>query len=184
MRTFIAIELPDAVKDALRSLIDRLGRSRAHASWTKPERMHLTLRFLGDVPDEDIRRLAGFLTSRYAGGDTFELRVQGVGAFPNARKPSVVWAGVTPLEGALARVQAIAEDGARSIGLKPEKRPFRPHLTLARVRDVRQAGDLPKRLGAERDFEAGSFSVSSVSLFSSELTRSGPIYERIEEFRF
>jgi 2'-5' RNA ligase len=96
----------------------------------------------------------------------------------------VIWAGVAPLQGALAQAQTIAEKGARAIGLKPEKRAFRPHLTLARIRDVRQTGDLPERLSAERDFEAGSFSVSSVSLFYSELTRSGPIYQRIQEFQF
>ncbi len=184
MRAFVAIELPDSIKDRLRSLTDRLRRSHARASWVKAERIHLTLRFMGDVPEEDADRLRGLLAGRYAGLDGFELRVRGLGAFPNARKPSVVWAGVTPLEGALERGQAIAEEGARAIGLKPEKRRFRPHLTLARIRDVRQTGDLPRRLGIERDFDAGSFSVSSVSLFSSELTRSGPIYERIEEFRF
>jgi len=184
MRTFIAIELPGGVEDALQALSGRLRRSGVRATWVKRGRMHLTLRFLGEVSDDRLARLREVLARRYRGLAHFTLQVSGTGAFPNARKPSVVWAGAGPLGGGLAEAQAIAEEAARGIGLRAEKRPFHPHLTIARIKDPDRAGSLVPLLVQERDFDGGSISVSSVSLFSSQLTPNGPIYDRLQEFAF
>lgn len=183
MRAFIAIELPVPVKEALEALINRLRQSGAKASWVKPGNIHLTLRFLGELPETDVNRLGERLALAYQGVSPFELSVAGVGAFPNLRKPSVVWTGVAPLEGPLARAQAIAENAAVEIGLPPEQKPFRPHLTVARIRDARRLGDLRARLAREQGFQGGAFQVDSVSLFSSQLTPQGPIHRQVREFR-
>ena len=184
MRTFIAIELNDAVREALWALSLRLQQSGVRASWAKPRSMHLTLRFLGEIPVEDVGRIGDLLAPRYAGTEPFSLRVAEAGAFPNARKPSVVWAGVGPLEGHLAQVQSTAEEAARAIGLAAEKRRYRPHLTIARIRDAAKASKLAPVLAREGAFDGGSFSVGSVSLFSSELGPGGAVYERLREFSF
>lgn len=184
MRTFIAIELPDAVRDALADLSSRLRKSGLRASWVRPDRMHLTLRFLGEVDIGQADRLRALLAHAYQPFEPFSLHVGRVGAFPNPRKPAILWAGVDPLEGSLSQVQAMAEESARSIGIPPETKPFHPHLTLARVKDRRNAPKLLPYIEREQDFDGGSFSVRSVALFSSRLTPKGPIYQRLQEFPF
>ncbi|HEO70112.1 MAG TPA: RNA 2',3'-cyclic phosphodiesterase [Candidatus Hydrogenedentes bacterium] len=184
MRAFIAITLPEEVKESLAGLSSRLQTSRAKATWVRPERMHLTLRFLGDVSERQVEQLIARLAPAYEGRAPFELAVAGVGVFPNVRKPSVVWAGITPLEGGLAQTQHIAEEAATGIGLPPETRPFHPHLTLARIRHPHRLGTLAEWLAREAKFSGHAFVVSAVSLFSSELTRKGPIYQQLGEFRF
>ena len=94
VRAFVAIELPEAVSDALGALAGRLRKSRVRASWVQPGNIHLTLRFCGDVAVPDAESLGRFLADRYAGREPFPLEVKGVGCFPNARRPKVVWAGV------------------------------------------------------------------------------------------
>jgi 2'-5' RNA ligase len=181
---FVAIEVPEAVRQAVWALSNRLHKSGVRASWVKPEAMHLTLRFLGEVSAEDAERLGQFLAESYQDNSSFTLFVRGTGAFPNIRHPSVVWAGLEPLEGALAHVQQVAEDAAQRLGLAPERKRFHPHLTLARIRDAREAQALTPYLAREKDFELEAFAATGVTLFLSQLTPSGPIYSRLREFPF
>ncbi len=181
VRAFIAIELPDTIKEALGDLSQRLRPCGVRASWVKPERMHLTLRFLGEVSENDAERVGDFLEAAYRDLKPFEVTVAGVGAFPNLRRPSVVWVGVEPVRGSLARAQSVAEEAACHIGLPREKRAFRAHLTLARIKEERKADALTTLLEHERSFAGGSFSVRSVSLFGSRLTPKGPIYRHLRK---
>ncbi|MBN2307849.1 MAG: RNA 2',3'-cyclic phosphodiesterase [Candidatus Hydrogenedentes bacterium] len=184
MRTFIAIELPDTARQALAKLSRRLQACPMRASWAKPENMHLTLRFLGDIEEPDVDTIREILAAAYAGAESFDLDVRGTGVFPNASKPSVVWAGVVPIEGPLKRVQAAAEEAACAIGLKPERRRFHPHVTLARIKEPARSGSLAALLVREQAFDGGSFSVGSVSLFSSRLDAGGAVHTRLQEFAF
>jgi 2'-5' RNA ligase len=184
VRTFIAIELPEEVRSAIGALSTRLRAADARATWVRPENVHLTLRFLGDLDGERIGTISGILAGAYKGMTPFTLCVRGTGVFPNPRRPSVVWAGVETLEGGLAQAQLAAESAARAIGLPPEEKRFHPHLTLARIRDGRAAGPLIEALEREQGFDGGEFTVRSVSLFSSRLTPHGSIYSRVQEFVF
>lgn len=182
MRAFIAIELPGDVKAALEALSGRLRGCGAKASWVRPGNMHLTLRFLGDIDSDTVHALAARLQPAYAALPAFTMHVAGVGAFPNTRKPAVAWAGAGPIEGGLAEAQRAAEAAAVAVGLTPDAKAFRPHLTVARIRDKRRIGSLPQALEREEDFHGGAFDVTHVSLFSSELRPQGPWYRRLEEF--
>ncbi|MCL4217815.1 MAG: RNA 2',3'-cyclic phosphodiesterase [Candidatus Hydrogenedentes bacterium] len=183
MRAFLAIELPDALKTRLVEVAKRLGSSRAPVLWTRPGNMHLTLRFLGDVSDEQGRQLSDYLAGEYNGFERFQLNIAGIGVFPNPRAPRIIWAGVYCSDASLERVQHIAEQGAQRIGLKPEKRAFRPHLTIGRVRQSRKTGsDFRRLLDLEHDFDGGRIDVLEVSLFSSELKPSGAEHTRIACF--
>ncbi len=182
MRTFIAIQLPEEIKEVLEELSGRLRKSGARANWVNPANVHLTLRFLGEISPEQVERIADLLAEGYSGTARFEVRVAGVGAFPNSHRPAVIWAGVGPLEGGLGRVQAVAEQAACAIGLAPEKRPFHPHLTLARIKDPQQGKRLIPYLEREESSYGGAFIVSGVSLFSSTLRPQGPLYQCLREF--
>jgi 2'-5' RNA ligase len=184
MRTFIAIELPDAVHAALEDLKSGLRDAGVRASWVKGGNIHLTLRFLGDIDEDQAARIVDVLGREYAPVRPFVLQVRGVGAFPNARRPSVLWAGCEPAEGALERVQQSAETAARAVGLAPEAKAFRPHLTIGRVKDWRAAGPVSDALDRAKDFEAGEFETAGVALFRSRLMSSGAVHERLREFRF
>lgn len=184
LRTFLAIELPEPVKEALGGLSRRVRAPGDGASWVRTDNIHLTLRFLGDVDAGQRERLILFLANAYATTASFPVHVQGIGAFPNMRRPSVVWVGVTPSDGPLSLVQLATENAARTIGLSPENKAFHPHLTLARIREPRGAEPLVARLETERGFDAGEFTVRGVSLFSSQLTPKGAVYTRLREFTF
>jgi len=184
MRCFLAIELPVEISDRLAQLGARLRRCPVRATWVRAEHMHLTLRFLGETDDDACGAVVAHLRACMRGVAVFELHVQGAGAFPNARRPSVVWAGAGPLTGALETVQARCEEAARLAGLAPESKPFHPHITLARVKDRQPSPELTHAIERERAFTAGEFVVRGVSLFSSELTPRGPVYTRHEEFSF
>ena len=184
MRSFIAIELPLSVLESVAALRDRLRKSNVAASWVRDDNLHLTLRFLGDVSEPDLARLSEYLGERSAACAPLRLCVCGVGAFPNQRRPAVVWVGVETLSGDLIAVQAHTETAARNIGLPPEPKPFHPHITLARIRDARRLGTLPAELDAAQSFLAGEFDVPHMALFSSTLTPRGPIYRCLREFKF
>lgn len=184
MRTFIAIEVPEGVRRSLATLVERLRSSEARLTWVKPEAMHLTLRFLGEIDGDRVERLRALLSEGYADAAAFDLAVRGLGAFPNPRRPSVLWAGVEPVDGPLARVREIAERAAQAIGLAAENRAFHPHLTLARVKDPAEADRVRPFWERERDFEAGTFTAGGVTLFSSRLTPRGPVYTVVQEFQF
>jgi len=184
MRTFIAVELPEQTKQELQGMAEELRRAGVHAAWVRPDRIHLTLRFLGEIEEEQARAVGEFLARECCGTNPFECALQGVGAFPNVRRPSVIWAGVGPFEGGLADTQRIAEHAAASIGLKPEKRPFCPHLTLGRIRRPEKADQLRHALEPLKRFRGREFCVDGVILFSSTLTPKGPIYERVRECNF
>lgn len=182
MRTFVAIELPEAVKGVVEALIRRLRGYGAQASWVRPENMHLTLRFFGDIADEQTARLAEILVESCREMPPFPLQIRGTGVFPNARKPSVAWVAAEPLDGGLVGLYNAAENAARAIGLPPDDKAFHPHVTLARIRDARTARSLVEALEREAAFDAGAFEVRGMTLFSSELAPKGPIYRVVREF--
>lgn len=182
MRAFIAIEVPESIRAQLGEIIARLRKTRVKASWVQPDRMHLTLRFLGEISSEHVETLSNTMTQACHEVEAFTLTCALLGAFPNLRRPAVVWAGVGPLDPDLARIQAATEAGALACGLPAESKRFHPHVTLARIRDPRNASTLVNAIESSTGFHAGAFEVSHVSLFSSELTPRGPIYTRIRDF--
>ena len=135
MRLFVAIELPDRVRGALAAAIDDLRSTvRGPFRWVGPDGIHLTLKFLGDVPETGVEALVTGLAGASLTVQPLELHLEGAGTFPPGRPPSVVWAG---LGGDLAALNALCdavEAAMAGAGMSAETRTFRPHLTLARVR--------------------------------------------------
>lgn len=141
----------------------------------KPEQLHLTMRFLGDTDEGSIDGLREMMVRSVDGVEPFRITFEGVGAFPNARRPRVVWIGLHGAE-PLVDIARHLEDGAVELGWKPERRGFRPHATVARIKHVRRLGRLSSLLDRWKDASFGSMEVRSIELKRSELTPKGAIY--------
>ncbi|HEX9241280.1 MAG TPA: RNA 2',3'-cyclic phosphodiesterase [Anaeromyxobacter sp.] len=187
-RLFVALELPDPVRRRLAALADELrrtaGRAGEEVRWVPPANVHLTLQFLGAVPEERVPAVEGALRDAAREARPLSLAVRGVGGFPNARRPRVLWAG---LEGDLAPLAAlVAALGARlaKLGYAPEERPFSPHLTLGRAREGRGAPGLAGALAGAAQEAPAPWRATEVVLFESHLSPRGPRYEAIARMAF
>lgn len=180
-RTFIAIELNQELQDSLRHLQDDLKRKVPPRSvrWVRPESIHLTLKFLGDVPSSRITSISQAVEAACQGFDVFTFELVGLGCFPNPRRPRVLWVGVREPTSVLASLQKAVEQELAEIGFEPENRPFRPHLTLGRVQRKASQSE-QKRLGelvATSDLgPLGGMVVSAVNVMRSQLRPEGAIY--------
>jgi 2'-5' RNA ligase len=179
-RAFVAVPVPPA--EALVALADALAAGPADLKVVDPTKHHLTLSFLGDVPDDATPRIAAALDAACAGQPAFALQLHGVGAFPNARRPRVVWAGARPEP----RMATLAERVRRALGdagFAQDDKPFKVHLTLARARA--QGGDAKAaafvQANAERPLPA--LPVHEVRLYRSTLGRGGSTYDVLHAAR-
>lgn len=179
MRTFIAIEIPEETKKAIAELQARLKDSGAEASWTRPEGIHLTLKFLGEVPKERIGEVRNALVQAAEGRSRFRLTVAGTGVFPNEKDPRVVWVGVSGELDKLMGLQIRVEEHMVRLGFQQEDRRFTPHLTLGRIKKLSSRGSWVHALEGVRGIALPGFEVAGLSLMKSELGRAGSVYTEI-----
>lgn len=182
MRAFIAIDLPETVRSALRREQAAVRAVCPDARWTRPEGIHLTLKFLGEITEAQVREVTEAL-ARPARIETFSVEVKGFGFFPDARRPRVLWAGVEASP-ALKQLAQEVEDSMQKLGFPREDRPFRPHLTLARFGNPRAQPALEDRLEEMRETLLGRFEVSEFFLFESKLSGAGAPVEYRKVARF
>ncbi len=178
MRLFVAINLPDALRRAAFDAAAPLRELAPRASWVPEARLHLTVKFLGERADADVARLADALMAVAAGHRAMPLRVAGAGAFPNLRRPRVVWIGVES-DPRLELLHHDVEEVLGTLGVELEGKPFRPHLTLGRLREAPGPDRLRAFARAARGlrFEGESL-VESLDLMQSVLGGAGgPRYE-------
>lgn len=176
LRAFVALEITDEIRAALGRLEKDLKKGEARVGWVAPERIHLTLAFLGDIFAAQLAGLAAALDAAAAGCPPFAFEVAGTGAFGPPASPRVVWAGVEEPTGALARIQALVAGAVTELGFRLEERPFHPHLTLGRVRGRAGAADLTSRLESFRSLRCGRVEVRRVLLMQSVLSSQGAEY--------
>jgi len=181
MRAFVAINLSAELRSRVAEVQERLRASRAGVKWVDPESVHFTLRFLGEIEPAEGEALAAALRPVATATSPFDFCLGGVGVFPNAGSPRVVWIGVTrgedELTGLAERVRAVTTE----LGLGADDKPFRSHLTLGRVRPGERGADLMPRVEAEAQTEVGAMRAAVVSLMESTLTPRGPIYRPVWE---
>jgi 2'-5' RNA ligase len=180
MRAFIAVELPESLREALRREQARFREVCPDATWTRPEGVHLTLKFLGEISSQQETQVKDAL-SRMERFEKFTVRAQGFGFFPGAKRPRVFWAGLDAPP-ALAKLAAQVESALAPLGFPPETRTFKPHLTLARFKIPKPVPNLEALL-AERDgAHLGTFEVSEFFLWESRLLPSGAEYHKAARF--
>jgi len=184
LRTFIAVELDQELRATLAGIQARLrGAVPPRAvRWAQPEGIHLTLKFLGDTPLDKVEQVKVALAQAAGQIPDFAITVGGVGCFPDARRPRVVWVGVQEPSGSLDRLWHAVESHVAPLGFPTEKRPFSPHLTLGRVQryasgaEVRDIGQAVAALSAEMAGVQDEMAVSSVAYIKSDLRPTGAVY--------
>jgi len=179
-RIFIAIKLPDEVIRKITAVSQYFQTQLPPEAlkWVETENLHLTLKFLGDIPEGSLANIEQILTQTVAGQKPFEISVESLGMYPHASQPRVIWLGVQGTK-PIIRLHTELEKALEGINLEKENRPFNPHLTLARVRQ-RTSREASHQIGQTlSEFKVGSlggFEVRQIYLIESQLTPQGPIY--------
>lgn len=179
MRLFVALNLPDAEKQRLSVILDTLRASPLPVRWVQPESLHLTLKFLGEVPDSKVDGIGAAIERAAHEIERFDLELAGFGTFPSRTRPRVFWIGVEP-HPELLRMQANVEDEIESLGYPREKRSFSPHLTLGRAKNEGARLDLVEvdRIAAAVVYKT-VIRVGAIDLMRSHLSPKGARYERV-----
>ena len=182
IRSFIAVDLEDeGLRRRLVSAQGLLSRTGADLKLVEEENIHVTLRFLDNVPRGDIDRIIGELSA--VKFKPFRAEIRGIGVFPNLSRPRVVWAGFRKGEKEFEELFQKIEPRLRGLGIRPDNNPFHPHLTLARVGSGKDRDRLVQQITALSDEPFGEILVDSFQLKKSTLTPRGPIYETLHSFR-
>jgi len=175
-RAFIAIAIPAINRAAIVEFQVRLAEQMHGLRWVAGESLHLTLAFLGDVPDENLAALNAEIAAAVAGFSPFAISARGLGAFPNPARAQTAWIGLET-GGPLLPLRAAVAEAAGKVGCPPSDDRFSPHVTIARVRHkTRQGVDLRGPIGQYAAWSGGTWNVSEVVTFRSDLTPKGPIY--------
>lgn len=175
IRAFIAVEINDAIRAELADIQNVLKKADGHVSWIRPQNIHCTLVFLGDIFQSAVDSVADALCQTATGLEPFEVEIAGLGYFGSARSPRIIWAGITGTA-PLMELQNNITAAVLRTGLKPDLKPFKPHLTIGRVRSNRNAAGLVRALEKNKDKSFGVLSVRQVVLMESRLASTGPIY--------
>ena len=175
MRTFIAIEIPAEIKTALSGLQIELRRAGADVSWTKPESIHLTLKFLGEIEEKLVNEIEMACVETAAEFQPFTLDLNGAGVFPNVRQPRVLWAGLSGEIEKAVEIQRRLDERLMTIGFDREEKPFRPHLTIGRVKSNRKTREL-LALADSYQLPRLAFDVKEIVVMKSELLQAGARY--------
>ena len=184
IRSFIAIPLGAELISRIEKIQRELKTLPADVKWVNPKSIHFTLKFLGNVEEGNIEKIAQGIQNGMRGFKPWPGAVKNMGAFPSLKSPRVVWIGIEDQGGQLVRLQNQIEKEMANLGFEEEKRAFSPHLTLGRVRSPRGKDELVKYLLDERERVFGEINVDRVILFKSELKPTGAVYTVLKEFSF
>jgi 2'-5' RNA ligase len=177
IRTFSAVDLYSGVKDRLTAIQKQLAEHSGNVKWVRLENLHLTLLFLGEVEQLDVVEICRVVQTRSRKHKPFMLEVQGLGAFPNSRRPKILWAGITDGVGILRKLHADLEEGLLELGCyRREDREYTPHLTLGRLNRDEGAEAWASVLAKHADWQGGTSPVDEVLVMASEMRRDGPEY--------
>ena len=183
-RAFIAIDLPESVKSFLSEAQEALKSYGFGVKWVRPQNIHLTLKFLGDTATADTDKIAEAMTLAARNCPIVSLTARGVGVFPNARRPRVIWAGLNGQVEALVNLQQTLNAHLADLGFATDTRGFKSHLTLGRVKGKIASDRMIAAIDKLKEFESELFETHEVVLFKSELRPSGAVYTKVQRVAF
>lgn len=181
-RIFIALKVEAG--ETLLNLISALksGMNKDVIKWTNPDNIHITLAFLGDTEEITIKAIGSMLNEKCKGSGEFELFIKGAGVFRNLKDPRIIWTGIDPSE-KLNHLNAIIMNGLNGLNIKLEDRPFKPHLTLGRIKHLNDSEKLKALIEQFQYSEIQLVPINEVILFESILLKSGPVYKPLAKFK-
>jgi RNA 2',3'-cyclic 3'-phosphodiesterase len=182
MRLFVALSIPAEVRANLSALIQKLRCADAHPRWVNPDNLHVTLKFIGEVSPQKVPAICHALATIQS-PDPLHLEFRDVGFFPNIRRPSVAWIGITSPP-AFALLAAEVNRVLAPLGIPREEKPFAPHLTIARFKENRIPPALSTEIEKWKDRGFGTFSAREIHLIESRLKSSGAQYTTLRSFPF
>jgi len=184
LRTFIAIELPQDIKDTIGRLQSKLKSSGADVKWVSPSNIHLTLKFLGEIDEKTRDGVSGVMKEIGASTPSFIIRLGALGAFPGLHSPRIIWVGLSHGHDQVESIVERLETGLEKYGVIKENKPFSSHITIGRVRSPKNKEDLLRcvsELESPVKEKTGEFQAGKITLFKSTLLPHGPVYEAIQE---
>ncbi len=185
LRAFLALDPPEEVLGEIASIQNRLRNLiQGYIRWVRPEGIHLTLKFFGELSGDDVANIATVVGKAVEKEAPFSLAIGGAGVFPDPHRPRVLWLGMSGDVERLRVFQKGLEQALVRIGFACEERPFRPHLTLGRIRTSKGLTGLTRVLEKGEEYTAGQFIASGLSLIQSELTPGGAMYTKLRWFPF
>jgi len=184
-RIFAAIDISEQTRTKAAVYIENLRGEFPHlrVGWERAEKLHLTLKFFGDVDERQIQNLIEAAMESAKRISSFKLQIQKTGVFPSERNARILWLGVKVERGSLQKLNEILEIECERKGFVKEKRDFKAHLTIARLREPRKSRDLVEN-HLRNDFNSAEFTVSEMVIYESRLQKSGSIYSIVSKHKF
>jgi 2'-5' RNA ligase len=179
LRTFIAVSISPSVLSSIEKMMRTIQANVEGVHWVEPKNLHITLKFLGDVPLNDLPQLIRAVTQSVEKTPSFDLVFHGFGVFPSRESPKTIWIGCREGSEELGRIAERINEGLIPLGFPREARRFSAHLTIGRIKRAVQCSPLMSLFDEQQNRSFGSCSVSEVQIFSSELTRRGSIYDEL-----
>ena len=184
IRSFIAVKLPEPVLHRVQTVQTGLKEYGFNIRWVKPAGIHLTLKFLGDITIDRFDLIGQAMAAAVKPIEPFKVSAKGLGVFPGWRRPRIIWAGLTGQVNQLLALHKNIEQQLQSIGFVAERRPFKGHLTLGRIKGHISPRQLATAIDAYAEFESEPFQVDGIILFRSVLQPSGAVYSEIMHTTF
>jgi 2'-5' RNA ligase len=181
VRTFLALPLDEVIVRRLTEAQRSLSSAGARVRWVALENLHLTVKFLGDVIDEDLDKVCRTAEEIASQTQPFEFSIKGLSSVPPAGQMRMVWAGVDEPTGRLEKMHSIMEEAYARLGFRAENRAYRPHLTLGRVKSGQNVAQLRAAVGRYAETDFGVQSAEELIVFSSQLTPKGPVYSPLKQ---
>jgi 2'-5' RNA ligase len=181
VRSFIAIELPAAVLSLLDNVQQELKALRLKARWVRPQNIHLTLKFLGNIDSGEIEKIGRAMVDAAGDSAPFPLTIDGIGFFPDIKRPRVIWVGLDGAKPALFNLQRNLADRLAIAGFPKEERSFKAHLTLGRIRQAVNPNIVDQAIQGYSDLGDLKFTVNRIILFKSDLKPTGAVYAHLKQ---
>ncbi|MHC4660446.1 MAG: RNA 2',3'-cyclic phosphodiesterase [Planctomycetota bacterium] len=176
VRTFTAVAFPEELRKDLADIGTNVFAGLKGVRWVKEKALHLTLKFLGDVPMDDTAAISDAIRGVISGIEPFEIKVGGSGAFPSKSRPRIIWVGVSEETGRLEKLFNAIDKAMVSFGIAREKKRYHPHVTIGRVKGRLDSERFMPGMDELNEIDYGTLEVNGVTFFMSDLTPQGPVY--------
>ena len=183
-RAFIAIDLPASIRSAVGEMQAILKSFEFRVKWVRPQNIHLTLKFLGNIQADQIEPIVAAMGRALSGFESLSLSAKEIGVFPDIKRPRVIWTGLDGQLDILEHLQRTLESHLADVGFAEERRAFKGHLTLGRVKGRIAPEQLKTAIDKLKGFETESFTTHEIILFKSELRPTGAIYSKVKRVAF